>query len=245
MKISSIRFSAWVVAVCAACGPARQDAASPAGPGPDPAVLEQAARADSVRQFYTEADVDFMTGMIHHHAQALVMARMAPTHGASESIRTLAARIINGQRDEIATMQRWLRERNEPVPTVDEDGHTRMPGMAQHGDMEMEHGAAHEGHGDGHAMGGMADMAGMLTPEQMARLEAASGPGWDQLFLTYMIQHHQGALVMVEDLFATHGAGQGDAIFKIASDIGVDQATEIDRMQRMLQDLVFGSGRSP
>ncbi|MGD2068525.1 MAG: DUF305 domain-containing protein [Gemmatimonadota bacterium] len=183
--------------------------------------MERAARADSVREHYNQADVDFMTGMIHHHAQALVMARMAPSHGASESVRTLASRIINGQNDEIRLMQRWLRERGEAVPEPVTEG----MGMAVHG------GGRH------------AHMAGMLSPQQMERLGAARGAEWDRLFLTFMIQHHQGALTMVDDLFGTFGAGQGDAIFKIASDIGADQATEIDRMQRMLEDLVFGGDR--
>ena len=214
---------------CASAPPATGPAAEPAdqeqSPSPAPAVspdaLDRAARADSVRAHYTDADVAFMTGMIHHHAQALVMARMAPSHDASPTLRTLAERIIAGQKDEIFLMQRWLRDRGEPVPEVDGDDH------AGH--------AAHAAHPE------MAPMAGMLTPGQLARLDGARGPQWDRLFLTYMIQHHQGALVMVEELFAAAGAGQGDEIFKIASDIGVDQATEIDRMQRMLEDLVFGS----
>lgn len=163
---------------------------------------------------FTQADVDFMTGMIHHHAQALVMARMAPTHGASPALRILAARIINAQIDEIALMQRWLRDRGQPVPDPEDEAH------AMH-----------------HAM----HMAGMLTPEQLAALDAAHGEEFDRLFLTYMIQHHQGALTMVNELFSTYGAAQGDAIFKIASDIGADQSSEIDRMQSMLRDLVFGT----
>jgi uncharacterized protein (DUF305 family) len=226
----------WVlsaVLLATACGPAQPVATpTPAPAGPSRADLERAALADSVRQSYTPADVDFMTGMIHHHAQALVMSFMAPTHGASPELRTLAARIINGQKDEIALMQQWLQDRGEPVPQVDESGRTDMSG---HG-----HGH-HPGHGAepaGHDM----HMAGMLTPEQLARLDAARGPEWDRLFLTYMIQHHQGALVMVEELFATPGGAQGDAAFKIASDIGADQASEIDRMQRMLRDLIFGPG---
>jgi uncharacterized protein (DUF305 family) len=202
------------VLALAACGSAAREASPSATP------LDGAARADSVRRHYNQADVDFMTGMIVHHAQALVMARMAPTHEASAALRTLAARIINGQNDEIALMQRWLRERGEPAPEVDEAGRVTGPGSAMHG----EH----------------ATMAGMLTPTQMQRLDAARGPEWDRLFLTYMIQHHQGALVMVDELFDTHGAGQGDETFRIASGIGADQATEIDRMQRMLEDRIFG-----
>lgn len=196
--------------------------------------MAAAARADSVRSHYTQADVDFMSGMIHHHAQALTMSRMAESHGASEALLTLTSRIINAQTDEIHLMQRWLRDRGEAAPEVAPDGTITMPGMA-------EHEPAHAGH----AMNAQHQMAmpGMLTAEQLAKLDAARGAEWDRLFLTYMIQHHQGALTMVDELFSAYGAGQGDAIFKIASDIGADQTTEIDRMQRMLQALVF-SGSS-
>lgn len=207
--------------------------ATPSDATPSPEMLAAAARADSVRRSFSEADVAFMTNMIHHHAQALVMARMAPTHDASPALRTLAARIINAQLDEIALMERWLRERDRPVPVVREDGTVEMPAAGGHG------AAA----GDAHARHDEVPMAGMLTSEQLRRLEDARGAEWDQLFLTYMIQHHQGATVMVDELFATPGAGQGDAIFKIAADIGADQASEIDRMQRMLRDLVIlGNG---
>jgi uncharacterized protein (DUF305 family) len=184
---------------------------APSGDG-DPVAL-----ADSIRNSYTDADVEFMTGMIHHHAQALVMARMAPTHGASATIQTLTGRIINGQNDEIAIMQRWLRDRGQPVPDPEAMG-------------------GHDMHGGGHAL-----MPGMLTAEQLAELDAARGQDFDRLFLTYMIQHHQGALTMVTQLFDTYGAAQGDAIFKIASDIGADQTSEIDRMQTMLRAMVFGT----
>lgn len=212
----------WAIAAVSglgACGPTSPPA-EPVPPAPAE-VLEAAARADSVRAFYNEADVSFMTGMIHHHAQALVMAGMAPTHAGTDELKRLAARIETGQWDEIRLMQRWLRERGEPVPTVREDGTTGM--MGHHG--------GHHG-----------DMVGMLSPEQMAELRDARGERWDELFLRYMIQHHQGAVVMVDELFSTYGAGQGDEIFRIASDINVDQRTEIDRMQRMLEARVFGGG---
>lgn len=212
---------------CASGGATASDAA-PSGPAPAPApdsaVMAQAARADSLRQSYNEADVAFMTGMIHHHAQALVMSRMAPTHGAGETMLTLTARIMNGQRSEIALMQQWLRDRGEPVPQPDTVGADLSSGMA-----------GHDGHGD-------MNMAGMLSPEQLAELDAARGEEWERLFLTYMIQHHQGAITMVDELFASYGGGQGDAIFKIASDISADQASEIDRMQRMLHAMIFGPG---
>jgi uncharacterized protein (DUF305 family) len=240
MHIPSVRsLIGGAVIFVSACGTASPDRTAPTAPTPDPSVVAAAARADSVRRHYTPADITFMTGMIHHHAQALVMARMAESHGASPALRTLAGRIINSQRDEIHLMQRWLRERGEPVPEVDEDGQVRV---ADGDGMDRGH-HAHDGqHGAGHAGG--APMAGMLTPDQLRRLDAARGQEWNRLFLTYMIQHHQGAVVMVDELFATDGAAQGDETFEIAAMIGADQASEIDRMQRMLTALVFGDGNT-
>ncbi len=214
---------------------------------------QQEARAD-----YTEADVSFMIGMIGHHAQALIMSRLAPENGASPAVQRLASRIINAQNDEIATMQRWLRLRGEPVPLVHIDGLDLMlhlegeEGAMDHGEMNhdsMDHSAHgnmnHEGmdHG-GMNHGGMAhdamdhsSMPGMLSQAQLEELAAARGTEFDRLFLTYMIQHHGGAIVMVDDLFAVDGAGQDEAAFKLASDINVDQTTEIARMHQMLDDL--------
>lgn len=212
--------------------------ASPSsGPTPDPhagAVIRGAtgdARPDAERYPFTQADTDFMTMMIGHHAQAIVMSELAPERAESQSIRTLAARIINSQRDEIATMQQWLRDREQPVPEVDAAGNVTMPA------------GEHTGH-TGHDMRAGHDplMPGMLTAEELDELAAASGPEFDRLFLTSMIQHHRGAITMVEELFATHGAGQDEAVFRLASDVNVDQITEISRMQQMLVDLVFESG---
>ena len=173
------------------------------------------ARADSLLLNPHEADVHFMTGMIGHHAQALVMAGFAPANDASPAVQVLCARIINAQSDEIAIMQRWLRERGLPVPEIHIEGATLMV------------------HGPEHAM----NMPGMISPEQLRELEVARGPDFDRLFLTYMIQHHQGAVTMVHDLFAADGAAQDDFIFKMASDIQVDQATEIARMELMLEQM--------
>ena len=188
------------------------------------------ARQDSARMRFTKADVDFVTGMISHHAQALVMSELAPTHGANPSVETLAARIINAQRDEIFLMQRWLEDRGQPVPQVKIDGliltiEMSAPAGDEGHDAHMAHDAdgAHEHH-----------MPGMLTREQLEELAAAFGPQFDRLFLTYMIQHHGGAVTMVHDLFAVDGAGQDGAVFKLASDIQVDQITEIERMTQML-----------
>ena len=181
------------------------------------------ARVATERTRFTEADVRFMTGMIHHHAQAIEMSLMAPDRTGSGSIRTLAARIINAQQDEIALMQRWLRDRGQPVPEL----HV-MDGSV------MVHGAGHEQ---------MDGMPGMLSPEQISRLKAASGPEFERLFLTFMIDHHQGAVFMVRELFATDGAGQDEDVFRFASDVQVDQATEVARMQRMLEGMPSGGGR--
>ena len=175
------------------------------------------ARQDSARMAYTEADVAFMAGMIGHHAQALVMSRLAPTNGANTQVQTLAARIINAQTDEIAIMQRWLRDRDQPVPEVHIDGLNLMI----HGGGEHDH----------------LHMPGMLTDEQLHELDEAQGVAFDRLFLTYMIQHHSGAVTMVDDLFATDGAALDQAAFKLASDINVDQITEIARMELMLTQL--------
>jgi Uncharacterized protein conserved in bacteria len=211
-------------------------------PAPTSGVLSgtERARQDSTRHPYTKADIDFMTGMIAHHAQAIVMSHMAGTHGASSAVQILAARIINAQNDEIRTMQSWLRDRNQPVPTPDTitgampamTGTSGMPGMSGMADSAMA--APH------HVM----LMPGMLTADQMAHLDAARGDDFDRLFLTGMIQHHKGAVQMVSQLFATPGAGQDDLVFKFASDVNVDQTTEIARMQKMLSSLLF-SGSTP
>ncbi len=168
---------------------------------------------------FTAADVQFVTGMIGHHAQALVTSGLAPTHGASASIRTLAARITNAQKDEIDLMTQWLRDRGQAVPEVHISGTTLTV-----------HGAEHALH-----------MPGMLTTEQIQKLDGAQGAEFDRLFLTFMIQHHKGAVTMVHTLFGTQGAGQDEQVFKLASDIQVDQITEVARMERMLAAM-GGSG---
>lgn len=159
---------------------------------------------------HTAADVRFMQEMIGHHAQALVMAAMAPTHGAGEMVRKLALKIDISQRDEIAMMKAWLTERNQAVPA---DDHAHSP-----------------------------DMPGMLSPEQLARLDAARGSEFDRLFLTFMIQHHEGALRMVETLFDSPGAAQDPDIFRFATDVFADQLDEIDVMRHMLDLLAVNRG---
>ena len=174
------------------------------------------AKADSARHPYTAADIQFMSHMIGHHEQAIVMSGLAPTHGASSSVRILAERIINAQRDEIASMQRWLRDRRQPVPDT-----TAMKMTMDGADHEML-------------------MPGMLTESQMKQLDEARGQEFDLLFLRLMIQHHKGAVTMVKQLFDTYGAGQDQTVFKFASDVNTDQTTEIARMERMLFTLTFG-----
>jgi uncharacterized protein (DUF305 family) len=163
---------------------------------------------------YTADDVHFMSGMIHHHAQAVLMAGWAPTHGASPAVRTLCERIVVAQRDEIALMQRWLGDRHEAVPDGDAT-HDMMPGMET------------------------AMMPGMLTAAQLSQLDSARGPEFDRRFLRFMIMHHQGAITMVNQLFGSQGGGEEEIVFKFASDVYADQTTEIDRMQKMLAAMLF------
>lgn len=183
----------------------------------DAAAIER-ARVDSIRHPYTEADIHFMSGMISHHAQAVAMARWAPTHGASDAVKRLAGRIINAQNDEIAIMQQWLRDRRQPVPEANPAGMTMTTG------------------GHTHTM----LMPGMLTADEMQRLDAARGAEFDALFLTFMIKHHRGAVAMVDDLFASRGSALNETVFKFAADVHVDQTTEIARMTQMLLGLPGG-----
>lgn len=163
---------------------------------------------------YSDADVEFMSGMIPHHAQAVIMAGWAPSHGARKDVAILCERIVVGQRDEIATMQQWLRDRGLPVPDATSTRHK----MKMNG---MEHEML---------------MPGMMTDEEMAALDKARGPEFDRLFLEGMIRHHQGAIDMVDALFKSYGAAQDEVIYRFASDVYADQSTEIARMQKMLGD---------
>ena len=201
-----------------ACASARQAAPESAGSGTmSDAEIEALyrERTQASRSRFTEADASFMSRMIHHHAQAIEMAELVPGRAAHPQMPTLAGRIINAQNDEIATMRRWLEERGLPLPPTAAE-------MASHA--AMGHGAAHP-----------ADMPGMATPEQMAALRASRGAEFDRLFLTLMIDHHEGAVTMVRELFATDGAAQDNVVFKFASDAQVDQSTEIARMRLMLE----------
>lgn len=169
-------------------------------------------RPELVRQPYNQADVDFMAGMIPHHAQAVLIAGWAASHGARPDVRTLCERMVVAQRDEIELMRNWLRDRGQPVPDANATHHRMKMNGVEH-DMLMP---------------------GMLTAAELAQLDKARNAEWDRLFLTFMIRHHEGALKMVDDLFESYGALQDDDLFKFASDIYADQTTEIERMQKML-----------
>ncbi|MDB4917990.1 MAG: hypothetical protein JWM95_5634 [Gemmatimonadetes bacterium] len=178
-----------------------------------PSRAAQAQTVEKPRYPFVAADVEFMQGMIHHHSQAVIMSGWCGSHGANASLRIFCGRIATAQTAEIELMQSWLKDRNQPVP--DPNATHDMPGMA------------------GHDMAAPL-MPGMLSAEQMKQLDAARGADFDRLFLTGMIQHHTGAISMVDKLFGSYGAGQDDVIFKFATDVNADQRTEIDRMQQML-----------
>jgi uncharacterized protein (DUF305 family) len=154
-----------------------------------------------------------MQGMIPHHAQAVIMAHWAPTHGARADVRTLCERIAIAQTDEIHLMSNWLAERGQEVPDSTSTRHMMRMGGMEH---EML-------------------MPGMLTDEQMAALDAARGAEFDRLFLTGMIGHHLGAIDMVHELFSHGNAGHDETVFRFANDVEADQAAEVHKMELMLE----------
>jgi uncharacterized protein (DUF305 family) len=179
----------------------------PGAPGEPTRVIAAKDAVDLSQLRHTAAEIRFVQGMIPHHLQALSMAALVAARTSSEDIRLLATRIELSQADEIEMMREWLTARNTAPPTAE----------AQH---------AHEA----------APMPGMLTAAEMRRLAAAEGAEFDRLFLEFMIQHHEGALTMVDELFSAAGAGQQSDIFAFASDVEADQRIEIDRMSAMLQE---------
>ena len=208
--------------LAAALGAACRTASGPTTPqttATAPQILQPGAPGESTRPVTanqasdlskvqaTQADVKFMQGMIGHHAQALEMVELLKTRTANEGMKKLALRIEVSQEDEIKMMQEWLQRRGQPLP----DPHA-------------------------HHKGGML-MPGMLTADEMTRLAAAKGVEFDRLFLEGMIKHHGGALTMVQELFASPGAGQESDIFAFASDVDADQRMEIERMGAMLNAL--------
>jgi uncharacterized protein (DUF305 family) len=176
-----------------------------------------------------------MQGMIMHHAQAVEMTAMIPSHTQNKELHGLGARISSSQSDEIKFMKRWLAARGEPLSAA-------MPGTADMPGMDMPHpetpetthqSADETSHTTSHQT--MALMPGMLTPPQMEALREAKGAKFDHLFLLGMIQHHNGALTMVKDLFDTAGAGQDAEIFNFATDADNTQRAEIRIMETMLK----------
>jgi uncharacterized protein (DUF305 family) len=159
-----------------------------------------------------------MQGMIMHHAQAVEMTALINERTTNKELRLLGARISHSQAEEINFMKRWLTARGQST----EMQMGNMSGMDM-SDMDMS---------SRHPM----LMPGMLTPEQMDALRKAKGAEFDRLFLTGMIQHHTGALIMVKDLFDTGGAGQDAELFNFATDVDSGQRAEIRIMQNMLGD---------
>ena len=180
----------------------------PGAPGAPTKTLPSSTKATLPAR--SPADIAFMQGMIMHHSQAVEMTAMIDSHTDNKELHTLGARISRSQSDEIKFMKRWLASRGEStsMPMAD------MPGMDMSHDMPL--------------------MPGMLTPEQMDALRNAKGAEFDHLFLTGMIQHHNGALIMVKDLFNTAGAGQDAEVFNFATDVDSGQRAEIRIMQNML-----------
>ena len=216
----AVSASVGVVAALLASASCRRAAPDPQA-APAAAVVQPGAPGQPSRELppgapatmppkHTAADTRFMQGMIHHHAQAIEMVGLLKTRTERGDMKLLGQRIEISQNDEIKMMKAWLTDRGEPFPI-------------DHGVGMMMEGAI------------MAPMPGMLTPARMAALERAGGPAFDRLFLTGMIQHHEGALVMVEDLLKSLGAGQESVIFDFVTHVDADQRVEIGRMRQMLK----------
>ena len=202
------------LAAAAGCGGMKAPASSPSTPAASSTAAQgRPAKAPTNPPGVNKADVDFMSGMIPHHAQAVIMGGWAASHGAREDVRVLCERIVVGQSDEIVLMQTWLRDNGQEVPDAKSTRHKMVMNGMQH---EML-------------------MPGMLSDDEMAELDRARGPEFDRLFLTGMIRHHQGAIDMVDVLFKAYGAAQDETVFKFANDVFANQSTEIDRMNKMLE----------
>lgn len=203
--------------VCAQqASPATPVVVQPGAPGQPTRTLPPSTRATLPPR--SPADVQFMQGMIMHHAQAVEMTALIESHTANKNLQSLGARISSSQSDEINFMKRWLEIRGEPISP-------QLPEM--HGMDMSAHGMSHSGN---HSM----LMPGMLSAKQMDALKKAQGEEFDRLFLNGMIQHHNGALIMVKDLFDTAGAGQDAELYNFATDVDSGQRAEIRIMQTML-----------
>lgn len=207
--------SLFAIGACASAPPRAPLLAAGAGVvvAGSPALAAALATADSAARAFAPADVEFMQGMIPHHAQAVIMGQWAATHGARADVQRLCLRIVAAQSDEIGMMRRWLRERKQDVPDSNATRHVmKMDGMAH----EMM-------------------MPGMLSDDEMAQLDKARGSAFDKLFLNGMIRHHQGAIAMVETLLSNGNAGHDESVFRFANDVVSDQSAEIVVMRRMLE----------
>lgn len=208
-RVAAILLTSVAVAACrSGVGVAGPPILQPGRPGDPTRAIAVEQAVDLSRVQFTAADVQFMQGMIGHHAQAVEMVALLPSRSGREGMRLLGLRIDVSQADEIKMMQRWLEVRGQALP----DPH------------------AH------HAHGAML-MPGMLTAEEMDRLTSVKGDEFDRLFLQGMIKHHEGALTMVRDLFSVGGAGQESEMFAFAADVDADQRMEIERMGAMLREL--------
>ena len=204
---------------------------NPGAPGKPSRIITPAEARELSRSTYTPADVAFMQHMIVHHAQAVEMVGLLETRGENPTVKRLGQRIALSQAAEMDMMRGWLEERGEPL---------QMAGMDHGGHGAMDH-SAHAGMNHASTTHGAGDedtpvMAGMLTPRQMRTLAAAEGPAFDRLFLTGMIQHHQGALDMVAELMATPNPAQDTLLSDFTSSVVADQQAEILRMQSLLSD---------
>lgn len=208
---SALRISCALAFLLGGCRSAALDESppivQPGAPGESSRLIDQGAASRIEHPAHTAADVRFMQGMIGHHRQAIEMTELLESRTDSDAMRKLAQRIDVSQSDEIRMMREWLEARG-----------AEPPGDHAHHDPSMR-------------------MPGMLTAEEMSRLAAAKGTAFDKLFLESMIRHHQGALVMVRELFATPGAGQESDVYAFASDVEADQRMEIARMAGMLKEL--------
>jgi uncharacterized protein (DUF305 family) len=221
------------VVLVASAAPSRQNAAparsapaivQPGAPGTaNKTLTPSAATAGEAPKTPSKADVDFMQGMIMHHNQAVAMTELLKTRTTDPAMLELGKKIDVSQSDEMRWMKQWLTDRGFPI-SADPMAGMDMKGMDMKG-MDMK----------GMTMS-MPMMPGMLTPAQMDALRQASGASFDHLFLTGMIQHHTGALLMVKELFATPGAGQDPQLFDFASDVDNTQQAEIDIMRHMLKE---------
>ena len=204
----------------------------PGAPGQPGKFLTPAEAANIPVRAPVQADIEFMQGMIVHHSQAVEMVDLLRTRGASKALQTLGKRITISQSDEIEYMKNWLRDRKQPIAPPGGHMMHHMGGI----DMSPEHQAKM-------VSGDVALMPGMLSPNQMKALAKARGSRFDNLFLTGMIQHHTGALDMVEDLLAIPGAAQDAVLFDFATDIDNTQRAEINIMKAMLPSTTSPSNK--